>query len=333
MKKKILITGGTGSFGKTFLSKIINNKKFDEIRIFSRDEEKQFHQRTIYNNHNIKHFIGDIRDSSSLENAVKNVDYIFHAAALKQVPSCELFPFEAVKTNIIGAENIVRLALKYQVSKVIALSTDKAVYPINAMGISKAMMEKIFISAARIKSKESKTKFIITRYGNVMASRGSVIPVFAKKIKNGETISITKPNMTRFLMTLDEAVKLVEYAFKNGNNGELFIQKSPSSDILTLAKAIASYFDQKLKYKIIGARLGEKDHETLITREEMSNTKEFKKYFKVPLIKENFEYEKYLTIGQKKLNTLNDYNSSQNVSNLDQVILKINEISKFLDEQ
>ena len=333
MKKKILITGGTGSFGKTFLSKIVSSKKYDEIRVFSRDEEKQYHQRNIYNQSHVKYYIGDIRDVSSLETAVKNVDYIFHAAALKQVPSCELFPFEAVKTNILGAENIARLAVKYQVSKVIALSTDKAVYPINAMGISKAMMEKIFISAARMQSKKSKTKFIITRYGNVMASRGSVIPIFAKKIKNGETISITKTNMTRFLMTLDEAVKLVEYAFLNGNNGELFIQKSPSSDILTLAKAIALYYKKKLKYKVIGARLGEKDHETLITREEMANTIEFKKYFKVPLVKESFEYDKYLTIGQKKLNKINDYNSSQNISNLDQVILKLNEISKFLDDQ
>ena len=330
MKKKILITGGTGSFGRTFLTKIVNNRKFDEIRIFSRDEEKQFHQRNIFQNNKIKYFI---RDINSLEPAIRDVDYIFHAAALKQVPSCELYPFEAVKTNILGAENIVRLAEKNQVSKVIALSTDKAVYPINAMGISKAMMEKIFISAARLKPNKSKTQFIITRYGNVMASRGSVIPLFAKKIKNNETIPITKPNMTRFLMTLDEAVKLVEYAFKNGKNGELFIQKSPSSDILTLAKAISIFYDKKLNYKIIGARLGEKDHETLITREEMANTSEYKKYFKVPLINNKFQYENYLTQGQKKLNELQDYNSSQNICNLKKVISKLNEISEFLNNQ
>lgn len=305
--KSLLITGGTGSFGNAVLETYLESA-ISEIRIFSRDEKKQDDMRKKYNNSKLKFYIGDVRDYSSVFSASKGVDYIFHSAALKQVPSCEFYPLEAVKTNILGTENVLEAAIANEVKKVICLSTDKAVYPINAMGISKALMEKVAVAKSR---QNNKTQISITRYGNVMASRGSVIPLFVKQIMSGAEITITDPNMTRFMMSLKDAVHLVEYAFKQGKSGEIFVQKSPACTIQTLAEAIVALFKADMKrIKIIGTRHGEKLHETLLSREEFSVAKSENDYFRVPTDDRDLNYEKFFTLGEEKLSKSEDYNSS-----------------------
>jgi len=302
--KTLLITGGTGSFGNAVLDRFLDSD-IKEIRILSRDEKKQHDMRVTYNNQKIKFFIGDVRDRDSIKNAINGVDYIFHAAALKQVPSCEFFPVEAVKTNVLGTDNVMSVAIAYNVKKVICLSTDKAVYPINAMGVSKAMMEKVFVS----KSRNSNTTIICgTRYGNVMASRGSVIPHFYDQIKSGKDITVTDPNMTRFMMTLDDAVNLVLYAFENGNSGDIFVQKSPSTTIGELAKAMKKIYDSSVNIKNIGIRHAEKMHETLMSKEERLVSEELENYFRVPADNRDLNYNKYFFEGKESKN-LEEYNS------------------------
>ena len=290
--KTVLITGGTGSFGTTFLKKLSNDFLFKEVRIFSRDEKKQDDLRKLINNNKVKFIIGDVRDRISVDYAVNGCDYIFHAAALKQVPSCEFFPVEAVKTNILGTNNVLISAEKYKVKKVLVLSTDKASYPINAMGMSKALMEKIAFSKAR-KLNNSFTIFNVTRYGNVMGSRGSVIPLFIKQIKEGKNITITNPNMTRFMMTLDDAINLVVYAFNNGNQGDLFVQKSPAATVETLAEALIDLYKSKSKIEIIGTRHGEKLHETLVTKEDMLKAEDLENYYRVAIDDRTLNYPDY----------------------------------------
>jgi len=304
--KILLITGGTGSFGSTILEKF-QNIDIKEIRIFSRDETKQHDLRVKLNNPKVKFFIGDVRDKESVDNVVKGVDYIFHAAALKQVPACEFFPLEATKTNVIGTSNVLISAIKHEVKKVICLSTDKAAYPINAMGISKALMEKVAIAYSR---NSNKTIICVTRYGNVMASRGSVIPHFVEQIKKNNPLTLTDPNMTRFLMSLDEAVDLVLFAFKNGKAGDLFIQKSPGSTVQDLALAIQDLFNSKKKMTIIGKRHGEKMYETLATREEIVKADDLKDYFRIPADNRDLNYDKYFVEGNQENQSEEDYNSS-----------------------
>ena len=282
MSKTLLITGGTGSFGTAFLNKAIANKEFSEIRIFSRDEKKQDDLRKSQNDSRLKFYIGDVRDSSSVSKAVKGVDYIFHAAALKQVPSCEFFPLEAIKTNVLGTENVLVSAENFEVKKVVILSTDKAAYPINAMGMTKALMEKVMVAKSR-NLDDSKTIFCGTRYGNVMGSRGSVIPLFIDQIKTGKPVTITDPEMTRFMMTLDNAVELVLYAFKNGKQGEMFVQKSPAATVSILAQALLELYDSKSSIQEIGIRHGEKRYETLVTSEEMSKAVDLGNYYSIAL--------------------------------------------------
>ena len=276
-KGKLLITGGTGSFGHAYLSQALNQDTFSEIVIFSRDEKKQNDQRKLLNNERVKFYIGDIRDKDSVDNVVKNVDYIFHAAALKQVPSCEFFPIEALKINVLGTNNILKAAEQNNIKKVIVLSTDKAAYPINAMGMTKALMEKVMIANSRTLI-GSDTILCGTRFGNVMASRGSVIPLFIDQIKNNKDITITNPNMTRFMMSLSMAVKLVDFAFENGNQGDILVQKSPAATLQTLADSLIDIFDSKSKIKNIGVRHGEKMHETLLTTEEMTKAEDLGDY-------------------------------------------------------
>ena len=304
--KTILITGGTGSFGKTIL-KYFLNKKIKEIRIFSRDEKKQDDIRKKYNEKKLKFYIGDVRDYNSINNAMKDCDYVFHAAALKQVPSCEFYPMEAVKTNILGTENVLDAAINYKIKKVIVLSTDKAVYPINAMGISKAMMEKVSIQ----KSLTNKSTIInIVRYGNVIASRGSIVPVFVDQINNKKPLTVTDPNMTRFMMTLQDALNLVLYAFKFGKPGEIFVQKAPSTDLKTLAEAVKNLFQSpKHPINIIGTRHGEKLFEVLLSREEMSRSRELKKYYSISPDLRDLNYEKFVEVGEKKISISKEYNS------------------------
>ena len=290
LKNKILlITGGTGSFGNAVLQKFINTD-IKEIRIFSRDEKKQHDMRVKYNNKKIKFFIGDVRDSKSIHPAIKGVDYVFHAAALKQVPSCEFHPIQAVKTNILGTENVLDQAISNGVKKVICLSTDKAVYPINAMGVSKAMMEKVFVAKSRL---SNETIIMGTRYGNVMASRGSVIPLFFDQIQSNSPITITEPTMTRFMMTLENAVELVMYAFKNGNSGDIFVQKSPSTTIMELAKSMKKIYNSNSEIKIIGIRHSEKLHETLLSKEEKLIAEDMKEYYRIPADNRDLNYDKY----------------------------------------
>ena len=328
LKGTLLVTGGTGSFGKCLLSHLIDSS-LDEIRIFSRDEEKQDKLRSDYNNSKLKFYIGDVRDESALDNAVKGSDYVFHAAALKQVPSCEFFPMEAIKTNVNGVNNLINSSIKYNVKKIIALSTDKSVYPINVMGLTKALMEKIALSKARINS-SPKTTICITRYGNVMGSRGSVIPVFENKIKKKQSLNITDPNMTRFMMTLDEAVSLVLHAFRNGNRGDIYIQKSPACDILTLAKAISKLHNVELKYNIIGIRHGEKTHEVLINKEEMAVAIEEENYFRIPYDKRDIYYNKYLDEGEVKIKEVNEYKSNNtSMMNVEETIAKLKKIKEY----
>jgi UDP-N-acetylglucosamine 4,6-dehydratase/5-epimerase len=318
---KLLITGGTGSFGKALLSKYLNSEEFDEIRIFSRDEKKQDDLRNETKSSKVNFYIGDVRDINSLKSVVKGVDYIFHAAALKQVPSCEFFPIEAVKTNILGTNNVLTLADQYEAKKVVVLSTDKAAYPINAMGMTKALMEKVMVSNSR--NLHSKTIFCGTRYGNVMASRGSVIPLFIKQIKENKPLTITNPDMTRFMMNLSEAVDLVMHAFKNGDNGEIYIQKSPSTKIITLAKSLLEIYNSKSKIKNIGVRHGEKMYETLVTKEEMSKAEDLGNYYKILPDDRNLNYDEYFSKG-KEDTPIQEYNSDNTT------ILDIVEMKKLL---
>ena len=309
----LLITGGTGSFGNAVLEKFLNTDHFSEIRIFSRDEKKQDDMRNRLKNNKLKFFIGDVRDYNSIEPATRGVDYIFHAAALKQVPSCEFFPMQAVKTNVEGTQNLIRAASFNKVKKVICLSTDKAAYPINAMGISKAMMEKVAIAESR---NLKDTTVCLTRYGNVMASRGSVIPLFINQIKNGDPITITDPNMTRFLMSLSDAVDLVLFAFENGNQGDLFVNKAPASTINDLALALKELAISEGEIKIIGTRHGEKLYETLCTREEMIKAEDMGEFYRVPADNRDLNYSKYLSKGEKSVSQLEDYHS-HNTTRLD----------------
>tara|TARA_B100001250_G_scaffold313148_1_gene275189 strand:+ start:2909 stop:3898 length:990 start_codon:yes stop_codon:yes gene_type:complete len=303
--KILLITGGTGSFGNAVLDKFLESQ-ISEIRIFSRDEKKQHDMRVKYNNPKIKFYIGDVRNYESLNQALTGVNYVFHAAALKQVPSCEFYPTEAVRTNVLGTENLLNAAVFNSVEKIICLSTDKAVYPINAMGVSKAMMEKVFVAKSRL---TNKTKIIGTRYGNVMASRGSVIPHFYDQIKKGNDITVTDPNMTRFMMTLDDAVNLVLFAFKNGNTGDIFVQKSPSTTIGELASIMKKIYNSKVKIKNIGIRHSEKIHETLLTKEERIIAEELENYFRIPCDNRDLNYNKYFFEGTKLKNKYDEYNS------------------------
>ena len=303
--KTLLITGGTGSFGNAVLKKFLNTD-IKEIRIFSRDEKKQHDMRIEFDNPKIKFYIGDVRDLDSINSALKNVDFVFHAAALKQVPSCEFYPVEAVKTNVLGTENVLNAAINQKVSKVICLSTDKAVYPINAMGISKAMMEKIMVAKSRA---SGSTILIGTRYGNVMASRGSVIPLFKDQILSGHSITITNPDMTRFMMTLEDAVNLVLYAFENGNSGDIFVQKSPSSTIGELAEAMKSIYKSKVDINVIGTRHSEKLYETLLAKEEMIHAEDLGEYYRVPADNRDLNYNKYFSEGLKVIKNIEDYHS------------------------
>lgn len=303
---KLLITGGTGSFGKAVLDRVISDSKYDEIRIFSRDEKKQYDMRHKYNNDKVKFFIGDVRDHGSLQYAMDGIDYVFHAAALKQVPSCEFYPLEAVKTNIIGTENVLNTAIRNRVKKVVCLSTDKAAYPINAMGISKALMEKVAIAKSRV---SSTTQITTTRYGNVMASRGSVIPLFVNQIKTNQAITITNPGMTRFMMTLDEAVDLVYFAFDKGESGDLFVQKSPAATIRQLAEVLKEIFNAENEIITIGTRHGEKLYETLLTSEERVRSEDLGDYYRVAPDDRNLNYTKYFSQGDSKIHHTDDYHS------------------------
>lgn len=305
--KVLLIPGGTGSFGNAVLRRFIDS--FKEIRIFSRDEKKQDDMRHELQNSKIKFYIGDVRDRSSVDGAMAGVDFIFHAAALKQVPSCEFFPVQAVKTNILGTENVLDSAIEHGVKKIVVLSTDKACYPINAMGMSKALMEKVAIAKGRALGQDAVTTICCTRYGNVMASRGSVIPLFIEQIRANKPLSITDPNMTRFMMTLDDAVDLVLFAFTNGDNGDLFVQKAPAATIEILAQALVELYQSSSKIKIIGTRHGEKLYETLVTREEMAKAIDMDKYFRIPADHRDLNYDKYFVEGVKKMSKLEDYHS------------------------
>lgn len=307
LKNKILlITGGTGSFGNAVLNRFLHTNQFKEIRIFSRDEKKQDDMRIQLKNDKLKFYIGDVRDYGSIERAMRGVDYVFHAAALKQVPSCEFFPIEAAKTNVFGTQNTIDAAVANGVQKMICLSTDKAAYPINAMGISKALMEKVAIAASR---NESKTTVCLTRYGNVMASRGSVIPLFLKQIKTGKPITVTDPKMTRFLMSLEEAVELVLFAFENGNPGDLFVNKAPAGTIGDLAQAMKEICRADNEIKIIGTRHGEKLYETLCTREEMIKAEDMGDFFRIPADNRDLNYEQYFAQGNVHISQVEDYHS------------------------
>ena len=313
--KKLLISGGTGSFGNAVLKRFLDTD-ISEIRIFSRDEKKQDDMRKRYNNPKLKFYIGDVRDYQSILNATRGVDYIFHAAALKQVPSCEFHPMEAVKTNVIGTDNLLEAAIQNQIKRVVCLSTDKAVYPINAMGISKAMMEKVMVAKSR-NVDETKTVICGTRYGNVMASRGSVIPLFVEQVRSGKALSITDPNMTRFMMTLSDAVDLVLYAFEHGNNGDLFIQKAPAATVETLARALTTLLGvPEHPINIIGTRHGEKLYEALLSREEIACAEDLGDYYRVPPDLRDLNYSKFVEQGEEKISVAGDYNS-HNTNRLD----------------
>jgi len=305
--KVLLITGGTGSFGNKVLSRFLDTD-LKEIRIFSRDEKKQEEMRIEYNNQKLKFHIGDVRDYGSICDALRGVDYVFHAAALKQVPSCEFYPLEAIKTNTLGAENVMQAAIANKVKKVILLSTDKAVYPINAMGMSKALMEKIMVAKSRLQV-EGDTVFCATRYGNVMASRGSVIPLFMDQIRNGKAITVTDPNMTRFLMSLDESVDLVMFAFENCNQGDIFVQKAPASTVQVLASALKDICKSEIPVNIIGTRHGEKLYESLVSREEMVRAEDMGNWYRIPSDSRDLNYDKYFSQGEKEISIMDDYTS------------------------
>jgi len=324
--KKLLITGGTGSFGNAVLQRFLHTDHFSEIRILSRDEKKQDDMRKLLNNNKLKFHIGDVRDISSVEPAVKGVDYIFHAAALKQVPSCEFFPLEAVKTNILGTDNLLTAAEKYEVRKVVVLSTDKAAYPINAMGMSKAMMEKVMVAKSR-NLDDAKTIFCGTRYGNVMASRGSVIPLFIEQIKAGKSLTITDGEMTRFMMTLEDAVDLVLYAFEHAHQGDLFVQKSPAATIHTLAQALIEMYKSESKIQVIGTRHGEKLYETLVNREDMIKAEDLGDYYRIPADNRDLNYAQYFSEGKTEISQHDEYHSHNtdrlDVEGMKQLLLKL----------
>lgn len=329
--KTLMITGGTGTFGNAVLRRFLETD-IREIRVFSRDEKKQDDMRNAIGNPKLKFYIGDVRNYDSILSAMKNVDMIFHAAALKQVPSCEFFPMEAILTNSIGAENVMRVALACNVKKMIVLSTDKAVYPINAMGMSKALMEKIMIAKAR--QADSQTIFCGTRYGNVMGSRGSVIPLFISQILAEQPLTITDPNMTRFMMSIDDAVDLVVYAFEHGDPGDVFVQKSPAATIETLARALRKLFNGNNEIRIIGTRHGEKLFETLLTREEMARAEDAGDYYRIPADTRDLNYSRYFTEGETKVSEIQDYNS-HNTRRLDEagmieLLLKLDFVQKAL---
>ena len=329
--KTLLITGGTGSFGNAVLDRFLDTD-IKEIRVFSRDEKKQDDMRKRYNCDKISFFIGDVRDPNSIRNAIYDVDYVFHAAALKQVPSCEFFPLEAVKTNVLGTENVLTSAIEYGVKKVICLSTDKAAYPINAMGISKAMMEKVFVAKSRTVSPD-KTVICGTRYGNVMASRGSVIPLFVEQIKLGLPLTVTEPAMTRFLMSLDEAVELVLFAFEHAQQGDIMVQKSPASTIGDLAQAVKELFNTDNEIKIIGTRHGEKQYETLLTKEENIVAEDMGGFYRIPSDKRDLNYDKYFTEGRSEIIKQEEYNSNNTkILNVEEIKEKLLTLEYIQDE-
>lgn len=331
--KTLLITGGTGSFGNAVLKRFLDSD-IKEIRIFSRDEKKQDDMRHLLQSSKVKFYIGDVRDKRSVDGVMTGVDYIFHAAALKQVPSCEFFPMQAVKTNVIGTENVLDSAIEHGVKNVVVLSTDKAAYPINAMGISKAMMEKVAISKGRQLGLEGKTTICCTRYGNVMASRGSVIPLWVEQMKLGNDITITDPNMTRFMMTLDDAVDLVIYAFQNGVNGDLFVQKAPAATLDTLASALKNLYKTDTNIRVIGTRHGEKLYETLVTREEMAKSVDMGDYFRIPCDNRDLNYDKFFSEGNEEVAKIEDYHSHNthrlDVDGMEKLLLKLDMIREDL---
>ena len=332
--KVLLITGGTGSFGNAVLKRFLNTDHFSEIRIFSRDEKKQDDMRHEIQNGKVKFYIGDVRDKRSVDSAMRGVDYVFHAAALKQVPSCEFFPMQAVRTNVIGTENVLDSAAEHGVKNVVVLSTDKAAYPINAMGISKAMMEKVAIAKARSLGENPETTICVTRYGNVMASRGSVIPLWIDQIKAGNPITITDPNMTRYMMTLDDAVDLVLYAFENGNSGDLFVQKAPAATLSVLAQALKEMLQADNEVRVIGTRHGEKLYETLVTREEMFKSEDMGNYFRIPADSRDLNYDKYFSEGEEDLSKVEEYHSHNthqlDVEGMKELLLKLDIIQEDL---
>lgn len=331
--KVLLITGGTGSFGNAVLERFLNTD-IKEIRIFSRDEKKQDDMRKHYKNDKIKFYIGDVKDIQSIKNAIYGVDYVFHAAALKQVPSCEFFPIEAVKTNVLGTENVLTAAIEAGVKKVICLSTDKAAYPVNAMGTSKAMMEKVFVAKARTVSPD-RTLICGTRYGNVMCSRGSVIPLFIEQIKNRQPLTVTEPNMTRYIMSLEEAVELVIFAFKNAETGDIMVQKAPACTIQVLAQAVKELFDADNEIKVIGIRHGEKMYETLLTNEECAHAVDMGDFYRVPADKRDLNYDKYFVDGNEERSKLEEYNSNNtellNVEEVKEKLLTLKYIREELE--
>ena len=329
--KMLLITGGTGSFGNAVLERFLNTD-IAEIRIFSRDEKKQDDMRHYYKNDKIKYYIGNVRNLQSLKDAMYGVDYVFHAAALKQVPSCEFFPIEAVETNVLGTNNVLTAAIEAGVKKVICLSTDKAAYPVNAMGTSKAMMEKVFVAKARTIPAE-KTLICGTRYGNVLCSRGSVVPLFIEQIKQGKPLTITEPNMTRFIMSLEEAVELVLFAYENAESGDIMVQKAPASTIGDLAQAVKELFHADNEVKIIGIRHGEKMYETLLTNEECAHAIDMGNFYKVPADKRDLNYDKYFTEGNEARTKLSEFNSNNTeLLNVEQVKAKLLELKYIQDE-
>lgn len=334
--KTLLITGGTGSFGNAVLNRFLYTD-IKEIRIFSRDEKKQDDMRHLYQNPKIKFYIGDVRDRRSVDGVMKGVDFIFHAAALKQVPSCEFFPTQAVRTNVLGTENVLDSAIEHGVKNVVVLSTDKACYPINAMGISKAMMEKVAIAKGRQLGNGNGTTICCTRYGNVMASRGSVIPLWMDQMEKGEVITVTDPNMTRFMMTLNDAVDLVIYAFQHGRNGDLFVQKAPAATLETLAGALKELLKKDTPVKVIGTRHGEKLYETLVTREEMARAEDMGNYYRIPCDTRDLNYDKYFVEGQEKVSVIEDYHSHNthrlNVEEMKSLLLQLSEIRERVNGQ
>lgn len=330
--KVLMITGGTGSFGNTVLKRFLSTD-VREIRIFSRDEKKQEEMRIAMRSDKLKFYIGDVRDYHSMHGAMKGVDFVFHAAALKQVPSCEFYPMEAVRTNVLGTENMMSAAIANGVKRVVVLSTDKAVYPINAMGISKAMMEKLMVAKARMQG-ENETVFCATRYGNVMASRGSVIPLFISQLKEGKPLTLTDPNMTRFLMSLEDSVDLVLYAYEHGHQGDIFVQKAPASTVGDLAQALRELFKKDNPIHIIGTRHGEKLYESLLSREEMAHAEDRGGYYRVPADNRDLNYSKYFSDGEEKISTLDDYTSHNtqrlNIDQIKQLLLKLDYVQAEL---
>lgn len=331
--KTLLITGGTGSFGNTVLKRFLGTD-ISEIRIFSRDEKKQEEMRIALNSPKLRFYIGDVRDYNSAYHAMKGVDFVFHAAALKQVPSCEFYPMEAVRTNILGTENVMNAATACGVKRIVVLSTDKAVYPINAMGVSKAMAEKLVIAKARTQG-ESETVLCATRYGNVMASRGSVIPLFVSQLKDGKPLTITDPNMTRFLMSLEDSVDLVMYAFQYGRQGDIFVQKAPASTVADLAQAISELFNKNTSVQIIGTRHGEKLYESLISREEMAKAEDLGGYYRIPADNRDLNYAQYFSEGEEKISSQEDYTSHNTerltVDQVKSLLLKLDYIKEELN--